>query len=367
MTFAPRAFAHGISERFSRVGLGQEKEYFLENITAMLAAGVPVIPATRAVGAELKSKRMQKIVETFCTDVEAGASLSLALENTKIFSKHVSALVHIGEESGRLVENLRVLSAEQKKERVLRSKLRSAAMYPVFVLFLTAGIGVGVAWFILPKLSNVFLQMHIALPLITSILIHVGLFIGDYGAYAIPAGFLLLATLLYLVFVAERTKRMGEWILFHIPGVSKLLQEVELARFGYLLGTLLSAGLSPHQGLEALARATEYQRYQRLYLAMDEHIAEGYSYKKAMQSYPNVGALLPTPVQQLIIAAEQSTALPKTLLQIGEEYESRTDTSAKDLAVILEPLLLVLVWMGVVAVALAIIMPVYSLIGSLNT
>ena len=72
------------------------------------------------------------------------------------------------------------------------------------------------------------------------------------------------------------------------------------------------------------------------------------------------------PIQQLAIAGEQSGTLSETLLKIGITYENKTDTTAKDLTIILEPILLIIVWLGVLAVAFAVILPIYSLIGGLN-
>lgn len=76
--------------------------------------------------------------------------------------------------------------------------------------------------------------------------------------------------------------------------------------------------------------------------------------------------LIPVSIQQLVITSEQSGNLAKTLIRIGEIYEAKTEISTKNIAVLLEPILLVIVWLGVVAVAIAVILPLYSLLGSIN-
>ena len=151
-----------------------------------------------------------------------------------------------------------------------------------------------------------------------------------------------------------------------LPGVKLLLKETELARFGYLLGTLLSAGLSPTEALHSLSEATSLSRYKKFYLYLQESITDGNSFKKSFVQYKNINKLFPVPMQQLIIAGEQSGTLSETLIKIGQNYEAKTDTTAKDLTIILEPILLVIVWLGVLAVAFAVILPIYSLIGGLN-
>ncbi len=351
----------------SRFGLGEERDFFLENVSSLLASGIPILDAIAAINVEVRSNRLKRITAALREDVEAGRSLSESLERTGLFSSHVAALIRIGERSGRLVENLKVIAAEQKKERALKSKLRSAAMYPVFVLALTLIIGIGIAWFILPKLAGVFSQLKLQLPLITRVLIQSGTFLGKYGIYAIPGFLAVCAAFFYFLFFFPKTKVAGEYILSLFPGVKDLVKDAEIAKFGYLFGSLTSAGLSPTDALDSLARSTTLSRYRAFYRYLKEGVAEGNSLKKNFAQYKKTGKLFPATVQQLIIAGEQSGTLSQTLIKIGEEYEAKTDTSAKDFAVILEPILLVIVWVGVVAVALAVVLPIYSLVGGLQT
>ena len=117
-----------------------------------------------------------------------------------MFSAFYVNMVKSGEESGKLIENLKVVSLEQEKDRVFKSRLRSAMMYPVFVLSLTAVVGIGIAWFILPKLATVFSQLKIKLPLITKILIGAGTFLGEHGRVVVPAGIAFIVVVLFLTF-----------------------------------------------------------------------------------------------------------------------------------------------------------------------
>ncbi|MEK7188010.1 MAG: type II secretion system F family protein [Patescibacteria group bacterium] len=353
--------------RFSHFGIGEERDFFLENLSSLLASGIPILDALTAVDKEIRSYRLKKIAQKLTVEIEAGQSLSAGLENTGLFSPHVASLIRAGERSGRLVENLKVIAVEQKKERVLRSKLRSAAMYPVFVLSLTLIIGAGIAWFILPKLAMVFSQMKIQLPFITDMLIRFGLFLGEYGIYAVPGFIIFIGAFLYFTFSFSKTRVIGEYIIFCIPGVRKLSRETEIARMGYLLGSLISAGLPPTDALDSLSQATPFYRYRKFYRFLHDGVSDGNSFRKNFALYKKSGKLLPATVQQLISAGEQSGTLSATLIRIGEDYEAKADTTAKDLAIILEPILLVIVWLGVIGVALAVVLPIYSLIGGLQT
>ncbi len=350
-----------------RFGIGKEIDYFLENLASLLAAGIPILDALASMRAEVRSRKLGKIIEEMSENVENGESLSYTLEESGLFSSHVSVLLRMGERSGKLVENLKIIAAEEQKRRALTSKIRSAVMYPVFIMSLMLVMGVGIAWFILPKLATVFSQFDISLPLVTKILISFGRFLGSYGTYAVPAFFLMLGLVVYVVFFFSKTKVIGEHVLFFLPGSKTLLKQNEIARFGYLLGTLLSAGLSPVESVRSLSEATSFSRYRRFYLYLSESITEGNSFKKSFALYRGANTLVPVFIQQLIIASEQSGHLSDTLLKIGETYETKVDTTTKDFAVMIEPVLLVIVGLGVLAIALAVILPVYGLMRGIST
>jgi len=349
------------------IGIEKERNELMENLSMLVSGGMSIPAALDAVSRETHSGAMQKILSVLRDEIQGGSPLWKAFARTGLFDEHTIALVRLGEKSGKLSENLALIAIEEEKDAELRSKIRSAMMYPVFVLSLTVIVGVALAWFILPRLARVFAQLGIALPAITKGLIAVGGFLGTYGVVALPLFFVVLGLVVYFLFYYQKTKFIGQTALFAFPGVRRLLREIELARFGYLLGTLLDAGLPITQALDSLQKATFFPPYKKLYAHLRDSIEEGNSFSKSFLNYKQSVILVPTSIQQLIGAGEQSGKLSETLLKISAIFEARTENTAKNLTVILEPILLVIVWLGVVAVALAVILPIYSLIGNLNT
>lgn len=355
------------NRQLSGLFFSKERDYFLENLSMLIAGGVPIINALTVIAQDVRSRWMKNVISSIKEDIESGSTLWYALSQSRLFPDHAVALIRIGEESGKLTENLIVLAIEQEKDRVYKSKLHSAMIYPVLVFGFTVVIGISIIWFILPKLATVFTQLQIDLPLITQVLIKLGTFLGAYGQYVVPALIVLVAVLFYVLFFFNKTKFLGHALLNFIPGVKRIIKEVEMARFGYLLGTLLEAGLPIVQALDSLAQVTEISQYKKLYLHLSNAVTDGNSFQKSFAAFKNINHLISAPIQKLIIAGEHSGALASTLLKVGQSYEIKADLTAKNLAVILEPILLVIVWLGVVAVALAVILPIYSLIGSFNT
>jgi len=234
------------------------------------------------------------------------------------------------------------------------------------VLSLTLIVGLGIAWFLLPKLSNTFSQLHVKLPLISKLMIGFGIFLRDYGIIAVPMFLLAGAAVVYLLFGLPQAKHIGQYILLKIPGLGRLMREVEIAQFGYLLGTLLNAGLSVTQAVTLLAEASSLRQYQRLYRYMVTTLEDGYSFKDSLAKYKHSMRLLPPAVQQMIVAGERSGSLSNVLVTVGRTYEQKSDITTANLEAVIEPILLVIVWIGVMLVAVGVILPIYSLVGGLG-
>ena len=196
----PRKKQRTFFEYLTRRGSPKEREYLFENLSLLLGSGMPVIEAFNAIKSEIRSPGLRRIVEEMISDVQSGISLSTTLENAEIFSPHAISLIRIGEKSGRLVENLKILAIEDQKERTFSSKLHSAAMYPAFVFTLTFIVGIGIAWFILPKISLIASQLKVTLPLITKILMGIGSFLQAYGIIAVPLFVISIIAGIYFTF-----------------------------------------------------------------------------------------------------------------------------------------------------------------------
>ncbi len=352
--------------KVSSFGIEKERDYFLENVSMLITGGVPIMEAMDGVKKGVRSKKMKDVIDSVKEDIAGGFPIWKSFLRANIFPQHVISLVKIGEESGKLDENLKVAVSEQEKNREFRSKIYSAMMYPGLVLSIALVIGLGMAWFVLPRLAETFSQLRIELPFATKALIEVGAFLGSYGQYAIPLFIIVIFLKIFFLFSFKKTKFIGQALLFRAPGVGKLIKEVEIARFGYLLGTLLDSGLSIKQALSSLVEATDNLAYRNFYQELSKNIEEGNSFQKSFKAYKNIDRVIPLPVQQLVFAGERSGNLSGVLLKIGENFESKTDSTTKNLTVILEPMMLALIGGVVALIAVGVILPIYSLVGGVG-
>ncbi|MBI2444723.1 MAG: type II secretion system F family protein [Candidatus Magasanikbacteria bacterium] len=357
-----------MAKKFFPARLGRDDRlYFLENLALLIGAGLPVVSALQSMEAAIRSARRRRVIGVISEEISGGSTLAEAIAKVNLLPPALWSLLKIGELTGRLANTLQVIVESEEKERLFRSRIKSAMLYPAIVLSLTVVIGFGIAWFILPRLAEVFASLQVELPTVTRWLIEVGEFLGRYGAVVLPGVAALLLLTAYLVFIFPATKFIGQALLLSFPGVKKLMQEAEVARSGFMLGTLLTAGLPILQALNVLADASSLHRYQRLYRHLHASVEAGNSLAQSFAAWRRVDRLIDVPVQQMIVAGEQSGKLAETLLKISRLFEQKAEATTKNLAILAEPVLLIIVWLGVAAVALAVILPIYNLIGGLRT
>ena len=348
------------------IGFGNERDYYIENLSLLISSGMGISAALLAMSASVKSWKMKKMTKVIESMVNAGMPLWKSFEETKLLPERVISLVRSGEEAGRLADHLNLVTVQQHKEKVFQSRLRSALLYPGIVLSLAVIVALGSAWLVLPKLVSMFSESKGTLPLATRILLYVGAFFEQYGAVAVTATIIVLTLLIYGLFFYKKTKFVGDYILFHIPGIKDLMQGVEVARFGYIFGALLQAGFQVGEALESVKKGTTYDSYRKFYEHLQASVTGGESFRSAISNFPKAENYIPIPIQQLIMSAEKSGKLSETFIRIGIIFEEKTDAMSRDLATVLEPIVLIVVGLIVGFIVMAIIGPIYGLTNQIN-
>jgi len=345
-------------------GLRKERGAFIENLSTLLSAGINVLSALDVIGKDTRTRRMREIINYIKEEVGTGSPLWRSLEKTHLFPKRVMALIRMGEESGNLVENIDTVVIQQEKETIFRSRVRSSILYAVIVLTITIVVGSGSMWFVLPRIAATFENLEVELPLITVYLLEFGKILEAYGYLIVPAFFLMILIILYFLFSFPKTKFVGHFLLFRIPGVKQLIKQSEIAQLGYTLGTLLKAGIPIVESLDSLQEGTTFKGYKRLYIFLRDRVQEGESFQKSFTVYKKSDKYIPLSIQQVIFAAEKSGNLEESLLKIGHKYETKLEATARDFTTILEPILLIIVGLAILAFALSVFIPIYSFVGS---
>jgi type IV pilus assembly protein PilC len=356
----------GFDLSFLTADIGKEKQYLFENIALMLAGGLNILDILVSIESELKSTKVKAIVRKMHDEIKNGEPIWRALESSDLLSSHLLSIIRIGEESGRLPENLQIVIEQKERDADFRAKIRSASLYPGLVLVLMTLIGLGMGIFILPRLAGIYDNLQVDLPWITKVMIGFGNFMGQYGFIVGPVVLLALFGGIYGLFINKKTNHIGQSILFKIPIIRRLIQEVELSRLGYLLGTLVEAGIPPVDALNLLADSTGLRAYAKMYKGWVDHIKDGFTFHETFNKVETTDAYLPLYPRQAITTGEQTGTLATSLRKIGEIYLKRNEHSTQDLSVVLEPVLLLIVWLGVAFIAFSVVLPIYSLVGDIT-
>ncbi len=345
---------------------GKDKEYFTANLAVLIKASVPIADAIVSMADSSPSRSLQKATINLSRDISEGYPLSQALKRNNLVNEQTLTLIEIGEQTGNLVENLALAAKQEQKQHYFKSKLLSAMLYPGFVLGVTLVIGLAIGWFLLPKLTQTFTSLDVELPLMSRVLLYVGSFLEANGIWAVPSILGAVFASVYILFVFPPTRTLGMRLLSHMPGIGKLMKELEIAKFGYLLSSLLDSGLSVTRSLELLSKTATLPKYKNYYLMLSSNFKGGYNFHDSFKSDKNSKHIIPSSVQQIVIGGERSGSLVTSLSSIGKIYEDKVEITTANFESVIEPILLVIVWLGVMFVALAVIVPVYSLLGGVS-
>ncbi|MGE5327784.1 MAG: type II secretion system F family protein [Thiobacillus sp.] len=347
-------------------GSPKERDFILENTALLISAGIGISESVSIVAESLKSRQLKKVLARVIESLEEGIPFWKSLDMVGLFNDNYINLIKVSEGSGRLIDNLKLIVSQQQKDRTFKAKVRAAMIYPGIVFSLIIVIGLGIAWFVLPKLLSAFTGMKLKVPLITQLLMNFGSFLQDYGYIFVPTFLIGLFLLFYFMFIFKKTRFIGQAILIHVPVAKDIMKQTEIARFGFVLSGLLKSGLPVIEAIDSLIKTSTYRPYTKFYKHLYSKIEEGYSFKNSFISYKSSKKLIPLPIQQMIIAGEKSGNLPDVLEKIALIYEEKVDVSAENLAILLEPLLLIIIFAAVLTIALAVIIPIYSLIGNMG-
>lgn len=354
-------------KRLPRGSVSREsKEYFVENLSMLIASGVTIGEALVTVASEMPSKKVKKAVLDMAAKVDEGSMFWKSLEESGILNISAVALIKAGEESGRLAENLKVVAEQIHKNNVMTAKVRSALLYPAFLLTLLILVGSGIGLFLLPKLAEIFNGLDVQLNLLTKLLINFGIFWSHWGLILTGVMFVLLFFMVLAITYNKTIRSWAEVVLFKLPGMGRLMYETEISRFGFILGSLLDAGLPAVEALDSLSDSMATKRYRDATKIMRDSIEEGNTFATTFDRIKDRKAF-PGPIRQLIISAEKSGNLSETLLKLSKIYEDKADITSRNLETLLEPVILVIIAIGVLFVALAVVLPIYSLVGGIDT
>jgi type II secretory pathway component PulF len=341
-----------------------DKLLFTRELSVLLKSGVALGDALESLQSKTRAGAFRAVIDTLLADVENGQLLSHSLSRfPKVFDPLYLNMVRIGETSGTLKENLAFLSGQLDASYTLRKKIQGILLYPAIVLSMALILGAAISVFILPKLMKLFDSFDVALPLSTRILIALSSLMERQGIVIFAAIF--AAIILFRIFITRQAvKPYWHRLLLALPVFGEFFQNVAIAHFCRDMGTMLESGLPLLESLSVEEKVMENRAIARLVGSLSVAVSQGRSIADELSRKQY--ALIPPLAAKMIAAGEKTGRLGETLIYLESFFESEVDRKIKNMTVIFEPLLLIVIGLIVAFLALAILTPIYSLTGSIK-
>ncbi len=336
----------------------QEKFIFARNLAAMLDAGLSLSRSIGILERQTKNEKFKKIIRKINDDIEKGSSLSESVKKfPKIFPPLFSSMVKAGEESGGLVESLRVVADQMEKNYTMRKKIKGALLYPSIIIFAMVVVGVLMLMFVVPTLTSTFKELGVELPTSTQAIVSLSDFLVTYKLWLLP-GFIVLIILLIMFFKTKRGGRILDFSFLKIPVIGELVKKTNSAYTTRTLSSLLSAGVDIVEALEITRDVVQNSYYKEVIESARLKIQKG---SPLSASFIEAEHLYPILVGEIMEVGEETGKLSDMILEVAIFYEREVDEATKNMTTIIEPFLMIIVGVVVGFFAIAMISPTYSL------
>lgn len=335
---------------------------FYHNLSVMMSAGLSLSRVLDILERQTKKKKFKEIINNLAQEISRGNTLSSAMGKHKnVFEPLVVSMVRAGEESGNLSEVLKVVGDQLEKSYMLKKKIKGALIYPTVVLSVMALIGALMFVYVVPTLTATFKELNVVLPTSTKIIIWISDFLNNH----LFLGIVLVIAFVWSVMAGLRTKvghRLLEKSFFYLPIVKSLVRQSNAARTTRTLSSLLSSGVDMLEAIAITRDVLQNSFYKDALRVAGERVQKGTTLSSVFAEYEHIYPLF---VGEMIEVGEETGKLSSMLLNVALFYEDEIDTVTKNMTTIIEPLLMVVIGLGVGFFAVSMITPMYSLMSGI--
>jgi type IV pilus assembly protein PilC len=331
---------------------------FTRQLSAMMAAGVPLLQAFDIVARGSPNARMVRLLGEIRADVEAGNSLSAAFrKHPRQFDTLYCNLVEAGENAGILEPLLDRLATYQQKMLAIKTKVRSALMYPAAVIAVAVVVLVVIMVYVIPSFKDVFKSFGAELPAPTLAVIAMSDLFVAHGPLLLAA---VVAGGLLFVQSWRRSPRMQaatDRLLLRLPLFGELVRKSVVARWTRTLATMTAAGVTLVESLGSVGGAAGNAVYAQATEAIQREVSTGTSLTSAMRGT----GVFPPMVLQMAAIGEESGSLEHMLGKAAEIFEDEVDEMVKGLSSLLEPVIIVFLGTLVGGIVVSMYLPIFRL------
>ena len=330
---------------------------FTRQLAIMLNAGLTLIDSFDILKKQVTKTALLKVIEEVDKEIRGGKSFSEALKKyPNYFPNLYIALVKSGEASGKLNNILLQLAENLEKQREFQGKLKGALIYPAIILIGMVVVMFIMITFVVPKLLDLYKDFNITLPITTQILIFISSFANKFWPI-IVAGTVGSVIILKNYFATKRGKLLFDTVELKIPVLKNIIKISALVDSTRTLSILIASGVSILEGLSIIVETTDNAIYQRAFQNIYKQVEKGVSLGSAMRQEE----IFPPILVQMTMVGEQTGHLDDTLGRISRYFEMESELAVKTMTTLIEPLVLVILGLGVGFLVMSIITPIYNI------
>lgn len=350
-----------ISQKLGHISL-VEKMVFTRHLGVMNKAGLPLNQSLYVLAQQTKNAKFAKIINQIETEIRRGQSFSDTLsKHPKIFNRLYVSMIQVAEASGKLDEVLEILAEQMRKNHELIKRVRGAMLYPAVIIAAMIGIGILMMIMVVPKLTAIFDELEVELPLSTRIIIGLSNFLQGHLIWSF---LILIASILLIRLILKnlKVKRLLHQSYIYLPILGSLVQKINSARFARTFSSLIASGVPIVKALQIVSQTLSNLKFRESLEEAAEKVQKGQDLSQLLAKYENL--YLPM-VIQMIKVGEKTGRLTEILTTLAEFYEGEIDSTTKNLSSIIEPVIMIIIGAAVGFFAVSMIQPMYSMMGGI--
>ncbi|KKP88552.1 MAG: Type IV pilin, partial [Candidatus Nomurabacteria bacterium GW2011_GWC2_35_8] len=296
-------------------------------------------------------------------DLQAGISISGALEkHPDVFSNFYINMVKVGEETGKLNQTFLHLAEYLDRQYSITSKTRNALIYPVFVVITFFVVMILMFVIVIPKLSAIILDSGQEIPFYTKIVIAISNLFVNYGFFVLIF-FVLLGIWVWRLSSTEKGKQYLDLLKLSTPAVGNLYKKLYLSRITDNLNTMLSSGVPIVRAIDITSEVVGSLVYKELLVEVADGVKSGLSLSVAFSKHHQE---IPSILVQMVQVGEETGSLGSILKTLTDFYKREVDDAIDTLVGLIEPVMIVVLGLGVGVLLVSVLMPIYNLAGGIS-
>jgi type IV pilus assembly protein PilC len=342
---------------FSRISV-RDKAVFARQTATMLTAGFPLLQAMSVIVLQTPNEKFKEIINSIIKDLEDGHPFSVALaKHPKFFNEVYINLVKSGEATGKLPKVMEEIATDIEKQAALNAKIRGAMYYPTFVFVALIAIAGLMMVKVIPQLKTIFEEAGARLPWTTRAVMWISGFLINYW-WAVIIGVILLAILIRFYVKSKSGRKNYDKLKVKMPLTKELTKNIYMERFARTFSLLAFAGVPILETIRISAKVIGNVLYEE---ALDNAYREVEKGVPLSNPLAKVVKLFPPMVSQMIAVGEKTGKLESILKSLSEYYQEEVDRQVKALSSLIEPILIIIIGIGVGIMVFSVIVPIYQI------